>query len=37
MEACKIAFEIPEDMDIIDGMPASKPHDADRSRKPWEG
>lgn len=24
-------------MDIIDGMPASRPSCPDRSRKPWEG
>lgn len=29
--------EFPDDMDIIDGMPASRPSCPDRSRKPWEG
>lgn len=24
-------------MEIIDGMPASRPSSPDRSRKPWEG
>lgn len=36
MEKLKIKTEIPDDMDIIDGMPASKPQNADKSRKPWE-
>nr|DAF73715.1 MAG TPA: hypothetical protein [Caudoviricetes sp.] len=29
--------ELPDDMDIIDGMPASRPSSPDRSRRPWEG
>lgn len=29
--------EFPDDMDIIDGMPASRPSCPDKSRKPWEG
>lgn len=29
--------ELPDDMDIIDGMPASRPSSPDKSRKPWEG
>lgn len=28
---------VPDDMQIIDGMPASRPSSPDRSRKPWEG
>lgn len=27
---------ISDDMEIIDGMPASKPKDPDRVRAPWE-
>lgn len=27
---------IPDDMEIIDGMPASKPKSPDRVRAPWE-
>jgi hypothetical protein len=27
---------VPDDMEIIDGMPASKPKDPDRVRAPWE-
>ena len=37
MDNIKVLNEIPEDMVIIDGMPASKPQSADGSRKPWEG
>lgn len=37
MDNIKVLNEIPEDMIIIDGMPASKPQSADSSRKPWEG
>lgn len=33
----KIICEFPDDMEIIDGMPASRPSCPDRSRKPWEG
>lgn len=33
----KIVRELPDDMDIIDGMPASRPSCPDRSRAPWEG
>lgn len=33
----KIPFSVPEDMDIIDGMPASRPSCPDSSREPWEG
>lgn len=29
-------FTCPDDMEIIDGMPASKPKDPDRVRAPWE-
>jgi len=28
--------EIPDDMEVIDGMPASRPRNPDRSRAPWE-
>lgn len=34
MDNIKVLNEIPEDMVI---MPASKPQNADGSRKPWEG
>lgn len=37
MDNIEVLSEIPEDMVIIDGMPASKPQNADGSRKPWEG
>lgn len=37
MDNIKVLNEIPEDMVIIDGMPASKPQNADGSLKPWEG
>ena len=33
----KIVRELPDDMDIIDGMPASRPSSPDGSRRPWEG
>lgn len=36
MEKLKIKTEIPDDMEIIDGMPASKPQNAGISRNPWE-
>lgn len=29
--------DIDDGMDIIDGMPASRPSSPDKSRKPWEG
>nr|DAG33388.1 MAG TPA: hypothetical protein [Caudoviricetes sp.] len=32
-----VRYELPEDMPIIDGMPASRPQNPDQSRKPWEG
>lgn len=27
---------VPDDMEIIDGMPASRPQSPDRTRNPWE-
>lgn len=27
---------LPDDMEIIDGMPASKPENPNRIREPWE-
>ncbi len=32
----KILSAIPDDMEIIDGMPASRPQ-VERTRAPWEG
>lgn len=32
----KISLAIPDDMEIIDGMPASRPQ-VERTRAPWEG
>ena len=34
--AKSLLYYIPDDMEIIDGMPASKPKDPDRVRAPWE-
>lgn len=31
-----VIMYVPDDMEIIDGMPASKPKDPDRIRAPWE-
>lgn len=27
---------VPDDMEIIDGMPASRPQSPNRTRNPWE-
>lgn len=32
----KFPLAIPDDMEIIDGMPASRPQ-VERTRAPWEG
>lgn len=32
-----VIMYVPDNMDIIDGIPASRPSCPDRSRKPWEG